>query len=154
MNSFFLITFDFDGNKFWWFHRKFIVQIYQNITYFIWKNYFLIWKNLFLGEKGKFVAFFSSFFFRNTFKVQWLCKFQWLHYKNPINIYQTTTCFLLKNRSGVKNRFILAKKLEIQVMIMLTCSSERIFIPMHYTGKYLHTVRPNPIFFTLWIFFW
>ena len=38
-SSFFIITFDWNGNfEFWWFHWKDLVQIYQNITFFKFKK--------------------------------------------------------------------------------------------------------------------
>ena len=50
--------------------------------------------------------------------------------------------FLFKKRfQDNKDRFFLIKKLEIQIivfMIMLTRSSERIFIRMRYTGIYVY----------------
>ena len=40
-SRFFNITFDWDGNfEFWWFHRKDLNQIHQNIPYFKFKNIF------------------------------------------------------------------------------------------------------------------
>ena len=64
-SSFFIITFDWDENfKFWWFHRKDIVKIYQNIPYSQFKKYFFIYKNWFLGEKWFFKPFSCSFFFK------------------------------------------------------------------------------------------
>ena len=35
----------------------------------------------------------GEIFYRNNSKVQWFCKFRWLHRKNPIIIYQTATSF-------------------------------------------------------------
>ena len=72
-------------------------------------------------------------------KVHWFCKFRWLHRKNHIKIFQTTTSFYAKkeNFKLIKNRFFLVKKCEIQVivsMVMLARSSEWIFNTMRYTG--------------------
>ena len=62
---FFIITFNWKWNfKFWGFHRKDLVQIYQNKPYFNFKIYFCIHKNQFLGEKIK-IFFYLHFFFIN-----------------------------------------------------------------------------------------
>ena len=66
-----------------------------------------------------------------------------MHRNNHIkNLSDNSQQCLFKNIFGVnKNRFFLVKKLYIQVnvfMIMLTCSSERIFNSMHYTGYIIH----------------
>ena len=51
-SSFFIITFDWIGNfKFWWFYRKDIVKIYQNIPYLKFKNIFYL-KKSFLVENS------------------------------------------------------------------------------------------------------
>ena len=59
-----------------------------------------------------------------------------MHQKNHIKIYnQTTTSFDKKNDVKlIKKLYYLAKKLRIVSMIMLTCSSKRIFKPMRYTN--------------------
>ena len=45
-----IITFDWNGNfELWWFHRKGLDQIYQNIPYFKLKKYFFMSKIQFLG---------------------------------------------------------------------------------------------------------
>ena len=81
---------------------------------------------------GKKIIFFFQFFFLITSKVQWFCKFWWLHRKNHIKICRTTSCFYFKKKlKQIKNRYFLVKNWIIQVIasvIMLTRSSERIFI--------------------------
>ena len=76
-----------------------------------------------------------------------LCKFRWLHRKNRIKLYETTTSFYSKkDLKFIKNRFFLVKKWKIQVivfMIMLTRSSENICNPMCYSGT-LGYVRFQP----------
>ena len=71
---------------------------------------------------------YSVFFSRITYKDQCFCKFQRLHRKNPIKIYQTVTSFCsIIYLKLIENRFFLGKKYEIQViasMIMLTRSTE------------------------------
>ena len=61
-SSFFIITFDWNGDfEFWWFLRKDLAQIYQNILY-LKLIFFLIYKNQFLYEK--YLGFFLQFFFK------------------------------------------------------------------------------------------
>ena len=66
--------------------RWILVQIYQDIPYFKFKNYFLSIKNQFKGIIWKIVGFFFKFFFRNISLVQWFCKLRWLHRTNHIKI--------------------------------------------------------------------
>ena len=76
------------------------------------------------------------FFIRNTSKVQWSCKFRWLHRRINIKIYQTTNRFELN-----KKQIFLVKKRDNQIivlMIMLTRSSERIFNLMRCIGFVLY----------------
>ena len=52
-SSFFIITFDWNKNfEFWWFHRKDLVQIYQNILYFNFLKYLFITYKLIFIEKN------------------------------------------------------------------------------------------------------
>ena len=93
---------------------KNLVQIYQNILYL---KYILSIKNK--NFRWKMENF--RFFFLFTSKVHQFCEFRWLHQKNHIKIYQTTSsfyynfCFKL-----IKNRLILVKKWEIQIIVFLT----------------------------------
>ena len=53
---FLTITFDWKGNfQFWWFHRKYVVQIHRSKPYFKFKkeNIFSIYIYTFLGEKPR-----------------------------------------------------------------------------------------------------
>ena len=60
-----------------------------------------IWIYVILNYKIIFSLYKSSFrlkiknlwFFLNTLKVQWFCKFRWLHREHHIKIYQTKTSF-------------------------------------------------------------
>ena len=103
------------------------------------KKYFLVYKIQISDEKWRKVGFFA-FFFRNTSKVHWFCKFRRLHRKNHIKIYQTTTSVSsIKYLTLIKNIFLLVKKWEIQVtisMITRTRSSDRIFNPMRFIDYY------------------
>ena len=93
-SSFFFITFDWKGNfEFWWFHRKDLVQIYQNIPYFTLKKYFFNYKNQFLRKIWIFSGFFFQFFFQITSKVHRFSKFCWLYQKNLFKIYPTCVSF-------------------------------------------------------------
>ena len=69
--------------------------------------------------------------------------FSWLHRKNHIKIYQTTTSFYSKkDLKLIKNRKFLVKNWENSgncIMIMLTYSSEMIFNWMSYTGIIFHS---------------
>ena len=66
--SFFIITFDWNGNfEFRLLHRKDLVQFYQKISYYISKKYFFIYKNQFLGKKWKILGFFMQFFLSVSF---------------------------------------------------------------------------------------
>ena len=114
--------------KFWWFHRKDLVQIYQNIPYFKLKIYFFIHKNKCLCETMKmFMISLQLIFFQFTSKFQQFCKFQWLYRKNYIKISRSLYSFYSKqNLKAINNTFFPGKKWKIQV-IMLTPSSERIF---------------------------
>ena len=123
-SRFFIITFDWNGNlKFWWFHWKYLVQIYQNITYFKFKIHFCIYKNQFLGEN---LSVFCSFFFE-------------LHQKFS-TFLNSDDCF-----EKFTSKFNRLYPVIIQIMIriititMLTRSSERIFNPSCCTiYKYIY----------------
>ena len=104
--------------------------------YFKFKKYLFIYKSQILCEKKNYIFF--AVFFRNTFKVQWFCKYWWLHQKNQIKFYQTAPVCIQKRFEVNKKRFFLVKKWNILVivfMIMLTCSSKRNFNQMRYTGR-------------------
>ena len=81
-SSFFIKTINWKENfEFWWFHRKYLIQIYQNIyTLFRIRKYFFIYRNEFLVDKC--LVFFCSFQ-RITSIVHWICKFWWLHRRTP-----------------------------------------------------------------------
>ena len=59
-SSFFIITFDWIENfESWLYYRKYLVQIYQNISCLNVKKYFCMHKNPFLGEKLYFLGIFE-----------------------------------------------------------------------------------------------
>ena len=104
-------------------------------------------------KNENFETWFCSFF-QTTSKVQWFSKFWSLHRKNHIKIYQMITSFyLFFILKLIKNRFFLGKKLEIQLiafMLMLNCSSGRIFNPMLYTGVTIYLLH-NLVHFYTWL---
>ena len=61
-SSYFIITFDRNGHfEFWWFHRKDLVQIYQNIPFFELKILFYLYKSIFKGKVKNLRLFFLMY---------------------------------------------------------------------------------------------
>ena len=107
-----LCALDGNGNfEIWWFHRKDLVQIYQNIQYFKFKKYVSIYKKSFLMWKMKFFRFFFAFFFQISSKIWRFYKLWWLCRKNHVKIYQTISSFYsIKCFNSIKKGFIFSKK--------------------------------------------
>ena len=78
--QFFIITFDWNGNfEFWWFYQKDLVQIYQNISYFKFKKYFVSIKINFLVKNELFEVFSCTFFsnYCQSLAIPWIMMILW-----------------------------------------------------------------------------
>ena len=93
---FLIINFDWKGNfKFWLFRQNDLVQIYQNKSESIWiQNIFILPIDINFGVKNTRIIW--AVFVRITSKIQWVCKFRWLHPINHKQICQTISIFIHK----------------------------------------------------------
>ena len=109
--SCFIITFDWMENfKFWLFHRKDLVQIYQNQTFFsILKYNFLSIKYVFRPKKMIIYIFFVAVSFQMTSKVQRFLnsddsigEISTISIRNSPNLFETLIFWPMKINFNVK----------------------------------------------------
>ena len=101
------------------------------------KYYFFIYTNIFLCDRMKNIGFFCSFFFELLLKFSDFVNSDVCIGKITSKFIEYIQFSLKKYLKFIKIRFILVKKLKIQViisMIIIIRSSERIFNPINYAG--------------------